>query len=209
MKNVLITNAVPSNNGDAALVFSLYDSLKRKGFNVSIACQHYRLVKAIYENDYPIVSELAEGKLIKKVPYNKYLKPFLVPFLFLYNKSFRKADLVVSAPGGYMNSYYGFDKVLATLFIAKLFGKKTAIYAQSFGPLNYRDSKRLLFLSKYVDILMARDVFSTDVLRSIKIPSEKFKLVEDGAFLIPYKSVRSKEKKVAVSVRSWKHDGRD
>ena len=48
MKKILITNAMPTNNGDAALIFGLYEKLIGDGYDVSISTMRYETVKNIY-----------------------------------------------------------------------------------------------------------------------------------------------------------------
>ena len=210
MKKILIINAVPLNNGDAALVFSLYESFKKYGFQPEIASFYFRQVKKIY-SEYPVINDLTNFRLLNKIPYNKYLKIVLIPFLFVLNRSYRSADVIVSSPGGYLNSYYGFSRVAVTLITAKILGKKTAVYAQSVGPLNKRDTYLLRLLSKFTDVICARDNFSFDLLKKLKIKTTKIQQLVDAAFLLPFnKHDRDRPSgKVAVSVRSWKHDNRD
>lgn len=208
--NVLIFNAVPTNNGDAALVFSLYDVFVKKGYNTKIAAMHYDLIKGIYK-DKRIVQEIGDASIWKKFRYYGLVKKYSPLFFFWFSKDFRKCDLLVASPGGYINSYYGFTKVSFTFMIAKLLGKKTAIYSQSIGPLSKKGEYRMKQLARYVDLILARDVFSEDVLKKVGISSERYKLTEDAAFLLEYdKSESSLSSKVAaISVRGWNHDGRD
>lgn len=208
MTNILIFNAVPTNNGDAALVFSLYNKLIKKGYSVKIAAQRYSIVKKLYP-DYPLVRELTDYRFFSKIPYNKYLRAVLTPFFFLFSREFMKANVLVASPGGYINSYYGFSRVAATFFIAKILGKKTAIYSQSIGPLNSKDRRLMRFMSKFIDVIYARDKYSFDLLTDLGIDSSKYFLVEDGAFLIPFELKKSQQDIIAISVREWKHDLRN
>src|SRR5690606_7538260 len=207
--NILIINAVPSNNGDAALIFSLSNALKSKGYPVKIACQHYDLVKDLYPKE-NLVRELLDYPSLRKIPYNKYIKFLLTPVAFLFNKNFLFSQTIIASPGGYINSYYGFFKVALTLIVAKLLGKKTGIYSQSFGPLDKPDTLLMKFVSYFLDIIYARDRYSYDVLMNARIDTQKVELVEDGAFLIPFTHSKTDEKDtIAISVRTWKHDARD
>lgn len=204
----MIFNAFPTNNGDAALVFSLFESFKSRGFDVKIAVQKFDIVKKLY-NNYPFVRELADYKIINKIPFNKYFKPLIIPFLFPFSKDFMKADILIGSPGGYMNSYYGFSRVLITFVMAKLVGKKTGIYSQSFGPFDKKGRLLMKFLSYFINVIYARDSYSYKVLSEINVKKSKLYLVEDGAFLIPYMPAEPTKNTIAISVRSWKHDSRN
>lgn len=208
MKKVLIFNAVPFNNGDAALVFSLYKIFESQGFEVKIASFDFDYAKSTYKN-YPIIRELTDYKILSKIPLSKYVKSFLTPFMFIFSKQYKSNDLFVACPGGFMNSYYGFLRVGLTFISAKLYGKKTAIYSQSIGPLTKTDKILFKFFSKFIDLIYARDSFSFSLLDNLKIDKKKFKKVEDAAFLIPFENVPSTNRTIAISVREWKHDSRD
>lgn len=206
MRKVLIINAVPVNNGDAALVLALYGAMKERGLEVAIATHRYELV----QNYYPkvnLVKDLLDYPIIKKSRFLKYL---LIPFLILFLKQYREADTIVGAPGGYVNSYYGIFDKLYVLFICKLLGKKTAIYSQSIGPLNAKDAKRFSFFTRYIDLLYVRDQISYDIATGNSVGGERIRLTEDAAFLLtPDFSGTKNGKKVAVSVRDWAFDNRD
>src|SRR5699024_2211747 len=117
-KKVLLFNAVPTNNGDAALVFSLYDLLEKKGYDVSIASNHYDLVAPIYGDKYNIVKELGKYNISKKIRFSSsFLRTLFTPMFFLLSKPFMQAKVLVACPGGYINSYYGFSKIVATLMM--------------------------------------------------------------------------------------------
>src|SRR5690625_3060742 len=208
--NVLICNAVPTNNGDAALVFSLYEAFKNKGYNTKIAAMHYSLVKQNY-NDFPIVQELGDAAIWKKFRYYSIIKRNS-PFLFYWFSShFRNCDFLVSSSVGYINSYYGFKKVALTFKIAKLLGKKTAIYSQSIGPLDKKGKKRMKQLARDVDLIFVRDDFSLNILKNLELKTKNYRLTEDAAFLFKYNQSKgsASSNTVAISVRDWKHDNRD
>ena len=61
-KRILITNAIPTNNGDAALVFSLYNRLLKDGFRVQVATFDYKRISKLY-NDIPIVEDILDTGL--------------------------------------------------------------------------------------------------------------------------------------------------
>jgi polysaccharide pyruvyl transferase WcaK-like protein len=202
----LIVNAVPLNNGDAALVFALYDAMKKKGLDVAIAAHCYGLIREIYP-EVNIVRDVLDYPIIKK---SRFFKRLLIPFFLLFLKHYREADTIVGAPGGYLNSNYGvFDK-LYVFSICKILRKKTAIYSQSVGPLNNKDAIVFSFFMKYIDILYVRDQMSYDAAISYSKNDTKIRLTEDAAFLSkPVFCHFNKNKKIAVSVRDWDFDNRN
>ena len=194
-EKILLVNAIPLNNGDAALVFSLYKKLIEKGHQVKIATYYFDEVIEQYPN-YPFIMELGQNYIFTKLPALKFI---LLPLLFLFSKPHRKADIIIGAPGGYINSNYTIKSSLQVFRIAKLLGKKTAIYAQSVGPLDKRDGKYFIkLMHKSIDFLFARDLYSYDTLKKLKISENKYVLTKDAAFLLkPEKNSLPKSKKVA------------
>jgi len=205
-KKIIISSAVPLNNGDAALVFSLADALSGIGFQISFSTYHYALVKSIY-HDRHFIKEITDFTLFRKLPQ---IKKIAVRSLFGFKRAYRNADAFIAAPGGYLNDYYGFAHTLELLRKAKLSGKKTGIYAQSVGPVGAKSISLLLYYQQFIDLLLVRDIKSAELLREIGYNQEKFLIVEDGAFLLkPYSMPKQKTLHAAISVRAWKHDNRN
>ena len=204
---LLINNVVPLNNGDVALFYALYSKLIAAGFEVKIATYYYKLATKLYPN-IPFVKEIGQHKIFIKLPF---LKPLLLPLLFFFSKHYKEANIIIGTPGGYINSNYNIKNSLSIYKIATYFGKKSAIYSQSVGPLNKKDAlffKKLM--NKSISYIFVRDQFSLDVLKDLNISKNKFKLTKDAAFLLDFKEQASKNlKKVAISVREWNYDGRD
>ena len=203
---VLINNVAPLNNGDVALFSSLYNQLKDAGFSIKIATYSYKLAKEKYPN-FPMVKDLGQSKIFIKLPF---LKQYVLPFLYFFSKPYREADIIIGTPGGYINSNYSIRNNILIYKIAKKFGKKTAIYSQSVGPLNKKDG--LFFkdlVEKSLDYLFVRDVYSYNLLQSLNIDNTKFKQTKDAAFLLGFKESKIQNtRKAAFSVRKWNYDGR-
>lgn len=204
--NILINNVVPLNNGDMALFYPLYEHLSNLGYSVKIATYYYKLAKEFYPN-IPFVKELGQHKIFVKLPF---LKPIALPILYLLSKPYKNADIIIGAPGGYVNSNYSIKSSLSIFQIAKFFGKKTAIYSQSIGPLNDKDA---IFLKKLItnsiDFVFVRDEYSFQLLKRLNVKKSKYKLTKDAAFLLKFKQTqKNKYKKVAFSVREWSYENR-
>lgn len=202
---ILITNAYAVNNGDMALVVALLQALENKGYEVSIATFHYKFLKSKYPQ-LPLLRELLDYKL----PVNAtFFKRFFLKLNYFVNNNYKNFDVYIGSPGGYMNSYYGLKKCLLPLVAAKNSNKKTAVYSQSIGPLNQRDTNLLSEYGKYIDMLLVRDNYSR-ICAETALPSSKILQTKDAAFLLkPRKSTAKNSKLVAISVRSWKHDNRN
>lgn len=201
---VLIENAVPLNNGDAALIFSVGEKFESEGVDVTYATFNYDDVVRRYPDKKWVKSKLS-NKYINKLPFIRKISTFIKVIL---DRDLRKYDAVVSAPGGYINSYYGFEMKLYLLSLYKrIYGTKIYMYSQSVGPLNQKDA---LILGKYINnfnYFFVRDDIS--MKRVKEYLNGKIVQTKDAAFLLPILDKKNtKEKKVAFSVRNWNHDAR-
>lgn len=208
MAAFLINNTALRNNGDVALVRSLGHALRDRGHKVTIAGS----------------TSPPGGKQICGLPVCPDVagyrwSAFRVPFLadlaalarLLGDASYRNADVLVGAPGGYLNSFYGFRWKLRIYRWARSRGRKTAIYSQSVGPLRDRERTRLREAGSFLDALVVRDGRSLETAVQAGFPIDNLQLTDDAAFLsAPRVSARSRSSnKVLFSVRDWKHEGRD
>jgi len=202
---ILITNAYAVNNGDMALVVALFKALENKGYDVSIATFHYKFLKSKYPQ-LPLLRELLDYNL----PINAtFFKRFFLKLNYFLNNKYKNFEVYIGSPGGYMNSYYGLKKCLLPLVAAKKSNKKTAVYSQSVGPLNQRDTNLLSIYGNDIDMFLVRDDYSR-ICAETAVPSAKILQTKDAAFLLkPRKSSAKNSKLVAISVRSWKHDNRN
>src|SRR5688572_162556 len=117
---ILITNAVPLNGGDEALLRATVDSLKARWphAHVTTLCKHAKKVQALLP-DLSIDSDLefvSDGD--RRRVYNLY----------------QEADIVISAPGGFLHDFYPIHDRLEGLKVALRLGKPLILLAQSIGP---------------------------------------------------------------------------
>nr|WP_319401194.1 polysaccharide pyruvyl transferase family protein [uncultured Carboxylicivirga sp.] len=209
---VLIVNAVPLNNGDAALVFALYKKLTELNFNVKIATFQYDKVKKLYPA-YQFVPDILDHKILKtRYTQSGIFKVMVLPILFVLSSSFIRSAYIIGAPGGYINSYYGFFGKIYLYMLAKLFQKKTIIYSQSIGPFNKKDKKIFKFFSRFIDFILVRDEKSLRYCENL-LSNAQFKRCiiksKDAAFLLNPLPIRKRSnKRIAISVREWKYDNR-
>lgn len=206
-KKVLILNAVPTNNGDAALVFAIRNKLVERGYDVVISTMKYDTVKKLYPSIEWVEAEYEITKLqyyiFKLMPF---LKKRMIKNRVLNNKIYNEIDFIISAPGGYINSYYGIeDRMYIMKLIKDKFNIKAVMYSQSVGPLNNKDKSILDKNIKYFDLFMARDEIS---YKNVEIYENSIK-TNDAAFLLNTDiSYDNKQDLVAISVREWGFDGR-
>lgn len=208
MANFIINTTAARNNGDVALITALSSALEARGHRVTYATQHRK-----YMHDVQGITNTCREVFgySNRFFQRRYFADLSALACLLFSRTYRAADVIVGAPGGYVNSYYGFNWRRAIYRWAHRLGKKTAIYAQSIGPLNAKDRNGLKDLSKSLNVLMTRDDISTEAAISASFPKQRIISSVDAIFLSPPKtSERSRDSKtVAISVREWGYDGRD
>lgn len=203
--NILIINAVPTNNGDAALLFSLYDKLNKLNINITIATQQYSNVKKIYP-EINFIKDISDYKYIHRYKLISFLASL---FLFLLNPAYRKSDIIIGAPGGYLNSFYRLNNKLIIYRIAKIFKKRTIIYSQSVGPFKSNKIPQIVKFLNNIDYIFVRDEQSNKNLIKIGYSGRIVKSVDAAFLMTPFKKNNIKiirNKKVAISVREWTKD---
>lgn len=208
MKNILIANAVPTNNGDAALVIGLYNKLKDSGYNVTISTVNYNTVRNLYPDIEWIKADYEFPKIVRGFfKIFPKLQKITLKYKIKKNKRYKNFDAIIGAPGGYINSYYGFDsKLYCMSLMKKYYNSKLVMYSQSVGPLSDEGEKSLDTFIKDFDLFMVRDKFSYELVKHYPNVIQ----TNDAAFLLsPLENSVNDSKIVAISVREWKHDGRN
>lgn len=210
MKKILIANAVATNNGDAALVFVLKDKLIDMGYDVAISSLKSNTLKSLYPDIEWIKAEYEFNRFYQRI-FRRLprLKKIFLKSRVLNNKVYKDIDVIISAPGGYVNSYYGIEDRFYCMKLAKeKFNTKLVMYSQSVGPLNSRDKE---ILDKYMDmfdLFMARDEISYNNVKQYKNVIR----TNDAAFLLDSNRKDSDNYNndvVGISVREWRFDGRN
>lgn len=204
---IMIDFAVPLNNGDAALIFALGDELEKMGNQIVYSTFNYKKTRDLYP-DKKWTRSVLSNKWLNKLPGLNRLY-YLIAIML--NQQVREQDLIIAAPGGYINSYYGFQNKLFVLSLYKRILKKKIMMApQSIGPLTKRDEKLLVDYLPYFSEFLVRDQRSYERIRRLST-SEKIKRTYDAAFLFKPTgySKKTERKRAAISVREWNHDDRD
>lgn len=208
MTSIIINNTVLRNNGDAAIVTALRGALIDEGLDVCIGTSTRRFAKARY----PALQLCGEvlGYSVGLARRNRIAGDLAALALLLFSRQYRRAKLLIGAPGGYLNSFYGFGWKLRIYAWAKRMGKRTVIYAQSIGPLNEADMRLLRDLSVHLDLIVVRDEYSFNTAIACGIPPSKLMQTPDAIFLRSFSSSAKSQSSrvVGISVRDWKHEGR-
>lgn len=207
MKKIIINNTALRNNGDVALVDSLSGALKCRGYDVVLATSTPEAAKKNFPtiNLCPDVFGYKWGLFKKEV-----FSDVSALFLLIVNRHYRSADIIIGAPGGYINSFYGFAWKLKIYKWSNLFGKRTAIYSQSVGPFGEKDEIEFRKSASYMSRLVVRDHASYNKSVVSGFDPSKIILSDDAIFLTDFKlsALSGNSKKVLFSVREWRYENR-
>lgn len=205
--NILITNSVPLNGGDEALLRATIESLQQRYPRVKITVLCSKKDLSLCRTQVPDLSlnfdlEYAPGQggRLQRVKRKtaELLRQRLGPVgssrlidLVLEPKSrqeiislYREADIIVSSPGGFLHDFYRVTDRLEGLELAVNLGKPVMIFAQSVGPFWKPESiKQARAVLNRVSAICVRDQISEKYLKDIGVHPEKVIVTADAAFL--------------------------
>ncbi|NOU65216.1 polysaccharide pyruvyl transferase [Paenibacillus sp. LMG 31461] len=191
--NILIINAHSSKNkGDAGIVLSMIDAIKKHNIDCSIRI-HSRFPEIdneFYEEQVtscvdnvsidPDTSKIEKiGSVLRLLPYLKNLRK-------IKSDDYEWADVVVSCGGGFLLSHrfsVALMQHLVQIKTAFNYGKPVVIYSQSIGPFyNTYMQKLAKEILDQVDRIFLREAVSKRWLEKIGCSNENVVLVPDSAF---------------------------
>jgi polysaccharide pyruvyl transferase CsaB len=112
-----------------------------------------------------------------------------------YLRALRQTDLVVLGGGGLLRDNTTWPNLLHLIdeiWIAKLLGRKTALYAIGVGPFRTRLGRALIRETvKRCDLVTVRDETSKTLLEQIGVPESRIIVVADPALLLAPTPVRN------------------
>jgi colanic acid/amylovoran biosynthesis protein len=165
---VLVTDAVPVNGGDEALLVGLLRSLSQRWGSprFTVLCQRPDESRRLLP-DLAIEPALTHDGDISSV-----------------ERWYREADVVVSTPGGFLHEHYDIETALRGFNLAHRFNKPLALFAQSIGPFSNEKNRALIRCGLDRAALIAvRDRLSVQHLAECGIAGERVVHVPDVAFL--------------------------
>ena len=230
---ILITNSVPLNGGDEALLRALIYSLQKKYQDVKIdvlcmnqeMCQRYLPDITFYSDLEYAAKEVGKVKLALKrfIQGRLHIHGWSSLITPLLNKQerkvislYKKADLIISSPGGFLHDFYPISERLKTMELAAEWGKKVVICGQSVGPFWKPESKvQVRKVFKKLHRVYLRERKSQEYLNEILDTTDNLRVTADVAFLWqhlrPDLFVRKTGpiQKVALSFRRWNYENSD
>ncbi len=167
----LITNSVPLNGGDEALLRALTTALVRHwpDSDVTVLCKDLDLCHKQLP-DLHLASDLEFAKTEESRSNTL--------------ECYRKADLVLSAPGGFLHDHYSIEERLLGFEVALRLSKPLILIAQSIGPFwKPKSIKRVRQVLNRVSCICVRDQISSRYLSQCGVDSSKIRITADAAFL--------------------------
>jgi colanic acid/amylovoran biosynthesis protein len=169
----LITDSVPLNGGDEAMLRALVESIHARWPEVSITilCKDIERCRTVLP-DLEFASDLA---FIAPRDHATYAR---------IRSLYEAADLVISSPGGFLNDYYEIEGRLRGIELAHEAGTPVVLFGQSIGPI-WKDRSRDQ-LSKVLNrcrTICVRDALSLQTLRDCGIEEDRIRRSTDVAFL--------------------------
>jgi colanic acid/amylovoran biosynthesis protein len=169
--NFLITNSVPLNGGDEALLRALSTALTNRwpDSEVTVLCKDEELCRKQL-SDLHLASDLEfanTGESRRRT-------------LACY----RAADVVLSAPGGFLHDHYSIEERLQGFELALRLSKPLILIGQSIGPFwKPKSLKRVRQVLNRASRICVRDEISSRHLAQCGVDPAKIRITADAAFL--------------------------
>ena len=231
---VLITNSVPLNGGDEALLRAtlalLHDQFP--GCSITVLCKDVDICRR-YHTDLDLDSDLEYIRYPQSVTGHRVFKartiindrvgPSWAARLsrLVANKAerriighYKSADLIVSSAGGFLHDFYGIEHRLLGFEMALELGRPVVIVGQSVGPFwKPRSKQRARDVLGRLDGILLREERSLQHLQEAGVDTSRVLIATDIAFywrrMAPHLFVAKKGpvRTIAMSFRQWSHDG--
>lgn len=233
--NILITNAIALNGGDAAILHATIKILEAE-FGDDITFTVHDMAAKASSRYYPAITfrsdiyteavawargvrpaiaaiaVLAVAGLMRIAPENR-LKTHLPPSLRATLDDYLKADVVVSSGGTYLVPHYSLASKLLDFLTAHLLGKPLILFTQSLGPFKVNAHRALLrYVLRRAALILVRDERSRSYLDELGVPPARVQLCADAAFALAHDDLPEgrfppphQNWRVAISVRDWPH----
>ena len=191
---VLVTDAMPVNGGDEALLEALLRGLRRRWPSVqtTVLCRKVEQSRTLLPSlrIEPALGEQADERCVERL--------------------YHDADLVISTPGGFLNGHYDIANTLRGFELATRAGKPLVLFGQSIGP--FATTAERTAVSRALagaNLITVRDSISLQYLAECGIPAERTRLISDVALLwrrlVPslFVAKSGAPRRAALCVRRW------
>src|SRR6476659_5508705 len=168
---ILITNSVPLNGGAESLLRATVESLQNRWpeADVTVLCNNPH-------NASPHLTDLSLDYDLEFVTCQRDRDRI--------SRLYRSADVVLSAPGGFLNDFYPLSERLRGFEVAIALGKPVVLFAQSVGPFWTAESlRRVPEVLNRVSVICVRDAASKSCSVECGVNEKKIRETADAAFL--------------------------
>lgn len=233
---ILITNAVPLNGGDEALLIATILGIRTKvpDARFTVLCNDATNVKK-YINyadiDWDWEYSLRDTDLSLKKKVFLKVRHLLNNLGITYCSSistllssqnekriiqlYDNADYIVSSAGGYIHDIYDYEWRMQAYSLALRLNKKLIFFGQSIGPFvgkNKKQHRKLLKILASSEHIYLREHISKEHLKSIGYNCNNVTVSTDIAFTLYehyqhlFKPEKKRDKKIVVSFREWNYE---
>ncbi len=231
----VITNSVPLNTGDAAILRAtiaiLRSAYQERDLEVVVYGEQTDIAGRLYPDlafRRSLHGQVAEwwgwGDKLAAVAllaiawasrfgWGRRLTGLLPEGLRAGIEEYRTADMVVSSGGTYLVPHYRLAPKLFDFALALALGRPLILFTQSLGPfVGARQRWVLRLLLSRATLILVRDERSLGHLRNLGVPAGRVRLCADAAFALASppgegrrRAPSSNGLRIAVSVRDWPH----
>lgn len=229
---VIISNSVPLNGGDEALleatVFGLHRTFQAQDLKITVLTKDPILAKKVvrsYIFDWDL--EYTTPRYILKKLYSnvrrivgsvlRVKRPSFEAIpnpgaYFRIRALYRRADLVLVCPGGYIHDFYDITDRLDTIDSALKWGRKVVLFGHSIGPFWKTNSKESLKKTLgAISMIVLREKLSKNHLVGLGLRTDHVFVHSDIALLLSEKlnkvvprNFRTAKDKIVINFRAWK-----
>jgi colanic acid/amylovoran biosynthesis protein len=231
--NVVVTNAVSLNGGDAAILAAEHRLLREAFGDATIQVvdsqakvasrlyPEFRFVQHLYDGTRGQLFATARRRAIRAAA-NRLARGDTMGLSPLVDESarrtlaaYRDADIVVSTGGTYLVEHYELEHRFFELEIAASFGAPLVFFTQSLGPFAKPENRApLRSIFGRAALVLLRDPPSKRHLLELGIAGDRLHVHADAAFVLGTDAAIARMRtarlpargaKVAISVRHWQH----
>ncbi len=175
----VITDSVPLNGGDEALLRALITAIMMRDPTASITV----LAKDVgrCQLQCPDLAFDCDPAFFKVNPQDDAARQRIATL-------FQAADLIISSPGGFLNDFYNIDGRLSSLELAIESGTPVVLFGQSIGPI-WKDTSRVAIARTLNNCraICVRDTQSIECLHECGVDPARIHRTTDVSFLLHHR----------------------
>jgi colanic acid/amylovoran biosynthesis protein len=167
-RRILITDAMPVNGGDHALVLGLLKTLAARwpSADVTVLCQRIEQSRPLMP-EFRLEAGLGPHESTDRVA-----------------RFYREADLVISTPGGFLHEHYDICTTLRGFRLALDLNRPLVLFAQSMGPFTRPDTRRAVAdILQRAALVAVRDRLSVRHVLDCGVTGDHLVRFPDAVFL--------------------------